>query len=160
MILMGSNPDQEDGDPNPPAPPNPRSRPTAGQLFSLRAQDATGPDASQPSSGLSVHFSPSSSCFIRVFTEESLRPSVRPSARPQPPAENQQWQQGHDKDTGVRLSVPGFGQRNPSVWVLGGLLPGQGCSRCPLDPQSQGCCCNLAAPPPTKAPTNHSLQGV
>lgn len=84
MILMGSNPDQEDEDRNTPAPPNPRYRPTAGQLFSLRAQDAPGPDASQPSSGLSVHFSPSSSRFIRVFTDESLRPPVPP----QPPAEN------------------------------------------------------------------------
>lgn len=151
MILMGSNPDQEDGDPNPPAPPNPRSRPTAGQPFSLRAQDAPGPDASQPSSGLSVHFSPSFSRFIRVFTEESHCQSVPPQRI---------RQHGHDKDTGPRLSVPGFGQRNPSVSVFGDLLPGQGCSRCPLDPQSQGCCCNLPAPPPTKAPTNHSLLGV
>lgn len=107
MILRGSNPDQEDGDPNPPAPPNPWSRPTAGQLFSLRAQDAPGPDASQPSSGLSVHFSPSSSRFIRVFTEESLRPSVPP----QPPAENPAAgpRQGHRSPIecpGIRAAEP------------------------------------------------------
>lgn len=86
----------------------------------------------------SVHHPPASFAFLP--RSHSVRPSLR--SLPQ-----RIWQKGHDKDTGARLSVPGFGQRNPSVSVLGGLLPGKGCSRCPLDPQSQGCCCNLPAPP-------------
>lgn len=90
----------------------------------------------------SVHHPPASFAFLP--RSRSVRPPLR--SLPQ-----RIRQQGHEKDTGARLSVPGFGQRNPSVSVLGGLLPGQGFSRCPLDPQSQGCCCNLPAAPPTKS---------
>lgn len=91
--------------------------------------------------------------FIRVsvfLPGKTVRPSLRSAAasrwRSSPESPGQQ-------PGCVSLLIR---QRNPAVSVLGGLVPGQGYPRCPLDLQSQRCCCNLLAPPPVPASTNHS----
>lgn len=114
----------------------------------------------------SVHHRPPGiyPCF-RVFTGETLRPSPRSAAA-------SRWSCGRRAATttpepdgflhrgaerGARLR--GCGAAGCRGSVLGGSVPGMGCSRCPLDLQRQRYCCNLTAPPLTTAPANHSPAG-
>lgn len=100
-------------------------------------------------SQMSNQFSPSSSSRVLFvfpcFYQEKR--SVRPSGARQPPGGDPARRAATTTPEPGCVS-PGIRQRNPAVSVLGGLILGQGCSRCPLDLYSQRCCCNLTAPPP------------
>ena len=115
---------------------------------------------------MSDRFSPSlSSRDLSVFPCFYRRnaPSVL-AERSSLPVEQQP--QSCDNNTGARrrfhreaergARLRGCGAAGCRGSVLGGLVPGLGFSRCPLDLQRQRCCCNLTAPPLITTPANHS----
>lgn len=168
MILMGFNPEEEEEEEEDPAAPS-NSRPGpfirtktswtehGSSLSGIGTHQVRMCRSFHRAFQMSNHFSPSSSsrvlfvfpCFYRE------KRFVRPSGARQPPGGDPARRAATTTPEPGCVS-PGIRQRNPAVSVLGGLVPGQGCSRCLLDLQSQRCCCNLTAPPPVPAPTNHS----
>lgn len=122
--------------------------------WGLKPSQMSDQFSSSPSSRVLVVFP----CFCR--DKRSLRPSGAqqpPGADPAPRAQ---------LESGIRMrfkTESASDTQAASVRDVGAgcrsFDSGQGCSRCPLDLRRQRCCCNLTAPPPVTASTNHSPAG-
>lgn len=156
MILMGFNPDQEEEEENPPAPSNSQSGLSIreDQNYKQTLRDAAGSGSGCVAASIGHQSLP----FLLLLLPGLIRVSVflpggtvRLSLRRGDPA----------RGPATTTPEPPRELRSATrpcrcgMTVLRGPGPGQGCSRYLLDLQSQRCCCNLSAPPPVPAKTNH-----
>lgn len=173
MILMGSNPDRQEDPPQTLLRTVYQSKDQT--ICKSSETDTTGAEpgqnqvrvcrsfhrASNPQ--MSDHFSLSplqgfsrSSVFLPA---ETVRPSLRSSAA-------SRWRSARRAAattpepggvfTGKQTVYPGQARCGMSVSALGGLIPGQGSSRCPLDLQRDAAAVISQPRPSVTAPTNHS----
>lgn len=123
--------------------------------------DAPRPDLSQFPSGLkpsdlgpvqSISVVPGFSRISVFLPAGMIRLSLRSSSSSfpvemQPGEPRQQHRSPAAFSPGNRQRKAGGLGAGRRRLMLGGLIPGQGCTRCPLDLRRQTCCCNLTAPP-------------